>query len=228
MFGSLLICILCFSFADIATAISPNHFMSRFPQQGYPKSSSNCIRIYSLPFCPYCERVIIAAYKKRIQFDIININLRNKPDWFFAKNPEGTVPTVEHNGEVCDAIRKVSYSKKLTGNITKLLAMELAKAEQMLESPFYSGETLGLPDTVLYPCIQRLRMIGQTINDGFLDNYFPNHFSKLVKWFVRMQTLPEAMQETEQHSRTSTNSKGNHNACFPHRPICLTSNFPNI
>ncbi|VDM96845.1 unnamed protein product [Onchocerca ochengi] len=92
---------------------------------------------------------------------------------------------------VCDAIRKVSYSKKLTGNITKLLAMELAKAEQMLESPFYSGETLGLPDIVLYPCIQRLRMIGQTINDGFLDNYFPNHFSKLVKWFVRMQTLPE-------------------------------------
>lgn len=28
-------------------------------------------------------------------YEVVNINLKNKPDWFFEKNPSGTVPVLE-------------------------------------------------------------------------------------------------------------------------------------
>ena len=40
--------------------------------------------------------------------EIVNINLRHKPDWFKARNPIGLVPTLElddivvHESNVCD------------------------------------------------------------------------------------------------------------------------------
>uniref|UniRef100_A0A8R1TLS4 Glutathione S-transferase omega n=1 Tax=Onchocerca volvulus TaxID=6282 RepID=A0A8R1TLS4_ONCVO len=203
-------------------------------KQDYSEQSLNSTRIYSQPFCLYCERVIIAAHKKSLRFEVINVdNLEDIPDWFYSKNPEGVVPVLEHNGKlvngsqmiieylddvypeisivskepllrakqrydafklesVCNAIRKISYSKRLTGNIDAL-AMELAKAEELLQSSFYSGETLGLPDIVLFPFIQRLFMIRKIIKDNFLDKVFPIHFSKLENWFTRMRTLPEVI-----------------------------------
>ncbi|VDP20253.1 unnamed protein product [Onchocerca flexuosa] len=91
---------------------------------------------------------------------------------------------------VCDAIRKVTFTNRLIGDIN-LLAKQLAKAERMLQSPFYSGEEFGLPDIVLYPFIQRLFMIRSLINDYFLDVYFPLNYPKLMNWFVRMRTFPE-------------------------------------
>ena len=30
----------------------------------------------------------------------VNLNLKDKPDWFLQRNPEGTVPTLEFDGKV--------------------------------------------------------------------------------------------------------------------------------
>ncbi|VDN00328.1 unnamed protein product, partial [Onchocerca ochengi] len=76
----------------------------------YPEPSSNSVRIYSLPFCPYGESVILAAYKKGIQFDIGYINHPYQMNWFLAKHPEGALPAVEHNGElVIDSLVIMEY-----------------------------------------------------------------------------------------------------------------------
>ena len=53
---------------------------------------------YSLPKKSYFvlqrTRLVLAA--KGIEYECININLREKPEWFLELNPLGKVPTIEH------------------------------------------------------------------------------------------------------------------------------------
>ncbi|XP_067858069.1 glutathione S-transferase omega-1-like [Heptranchias perlo] len=53
------------------------------------------IRIYSMRFCPFAQRTRLVLEAKGIKYEIVNINLLNKPDWFFEKNPFGLVPVLE-------------------------------------------------------------------------------------------------------------------------------------
>ncbi|XP_027707193.1 glutathione S-transferase omega-1-like [Vombatus ursinus] len=53
------------------------------------------IRVYSMRFCPFAERTLLVLKAKGIKHEIININLKNKPEWFFKKNPFGLVPVLE-------------------------------------------------------------------------------------------------------------------------------------
>lgn len=47
-------------------------------------------------FCPAAQRALIYASVKKIPSEVININLQQKPDWYFTKNYKGQVPTLEH------------------------------------------------------------------------------------------------------------------------------------
>ncbi|OWK07829.1 GSTO1, partial [Cervus elaphus hippelaphus] len=53
------------------------------------------IRVYSMRFCPYAQRTRLVLTAKGIRHEVININLKNKPEWFFKKNPSGLVPVLE-------------------------------------------------------------------------------------------------------------------------------------
>ncbi|KFO11613.1 Glutathione S-transferase omega-1, partial [Balearica regulorum gibbericeps] len=53
------------------------------------------IRLYSMRFCPFAQRTRLVLHAKGISHEVININLKNKPDWFFEKNPFGLVPVLE-------------------------------------------------------------------------------------------------------------------------------------
>uniref|UniRef100_A0A8C5YL15 Glutathione S-transferase omega n=1 Tax=Marmota marmota marmota TaxID=9994 RepID=A0A8C5YL15_MARMA len=53
------------------------------------------IRVYSMRFCPYSHRTRLVLKAKGIRHEVININLRNKPDWYFTKHPFGQVPVLE-------------------------------------------------------------------------------------------------------------------------------------
>ncbi|XP_054132849.1 glutathione S-transferase omega-1 [Melozone crissalis] len=53
------------------------------------------IRLYSMRFCPYAQRTRLVLRAKGISHEVININLKNKPDWYFEKNPSGLVPVLE-------------------------------------------------------------------------------------------------------------------------------------
>lgn len=48
--------------------------------------------IFSMKFCPYAHRARLALSFKQIPYEIININLKNKPKWYFDIHPKGQVP----------------------------------------------------------------------------------------------------------------------------------------
>ncbi|KAL4625032.1 glutathione S-transferase omega-1 [Arapaima gigas] len=79
------------------------------------------IRIYSMRFCPFAQRARLVLNAKGVRYDVININLKNKPNWFLEKNPLGTVPVLENDcGQlicespiVCEYLDELYSEKKL-------------------------------------------------------------------------------------------------------------------
>ncbi|ESP01809.1 hypothetical protein LOTGIDRAFT_172362 [Lottia gigantea] len=69
----------------------------RLPADPLP---DGCIlRLYSMRMCPYAQRARLVLSAKNIKYDRINIDLNNKPNWFFDINPNGEVPVIIHNGQ---------------------------------------------------------------------------------------------------------------------------------
>lgn len=53
------------------------------------------LRLISHKLCPYVQRAVIVAEEKGIEYERIDIDLANKPDWFLAISPTGKVPVLE-------------------------------------------------------------------------------------------------------------------------------------
>lgn len=79
------------------------------------------IRLYSMRYCPFAQRTRLVLKAKGIKHEIVNINLKNKPDWFFEKNPGGLVPVLEtskghliyESPITCEYLDEVYPEKKL-------------------------------------------------------------------------------------------------------------------
>ena len=53
------------------------------------------ITLYDAPRCPYCARVRIVLAEKGVEYETVEIDLANRPDWIYEKNPLGKVPVLE-------------------------------------------------------------------------------------------------------------------------------------
>nr|QWV59556.1 glutathione S-transferase omega 1 [Lasioderma serricorne] len=58
------------------------------------------LRLYSMEYCPYAHRVRLILLAKGVDHDIVNINLLNKPEWYFNIHPEGKVPALVTDDDV--------------------------------------------------------------------------------------------------------------------------------
>ncbi|KAL0121216.1 hypothetical protein PUN28_008713 [Cardiocondyla obscurior] len=53
------------------------------------------IRLYSMRFCPYAQRIHLVLDAKQIPYDVVYVNLTHKPDWLIEKSPLNKVPCIE-------------------------------------------------------------------------------------------------------------------------------------
>lgn len=100
-----------------------------------PEETSGKARLYSMKFCPYAHRIRLILSMKKVPHDIVNINLRNKPEWYYEIHPDGKVPAfVDTDGKVIvDSIEIANYLDekypipKLYSENTKDRDLELLK-----------------------------------------------------------------------------------------------------
>ena len=57
------------------------------------------IKIYSFDKCPYAQRSRMALIEKQLAFELIEIDVYNKPDWFLEISPYGKVPVLVDGGK---------------------------------------------------------------------------------------------------------------------------------
>jgi glutathione S-transferase len=56
------------------------------------------ITLYDAARCPYCARVRIVLAEKGVPYDPVEIDLSDRPEWLYQKNPVGKVPVLEQDG----------------------------------------------------------------------------------------------------------------------------------
>jgi glutathione S-transferase len=55
------------------------------------------LTLYDAARCPYCARARIALAEKGVEFDALEIDLSDRPQWIYEKNATGRVPVVEED-----------------------------------------------------------------------------------------------------------------------------------
>jgi glutathione S-transferase len=56
------------------------------------------LTLYDAPRCPYCARVRIVLAEKGIPFEVVEVDLSDRPAWIYEKNDTGRVPVLEEDG----------------------------------------------------------------------------------------------------------------------------------
>jgi glutathione S-transferase len=55
------------------------------------------ITLYNAARCPYVARVRIVLAEKGLEYETVEIDLSDRPVWYYEKNPTGRVPTIEED-----------------------------------------------------------------------------------------------------------------------------------
>jgi glutathione S-transferase len=96
----------------------------------FPELAADKLRLYSMRFCPFTQRTRLVLSHLNVPYEVINVNLKSKPDWFLARNPLGEVPTLEQRNKIitesaiCD-----EYLEELHGNYNLFPADPYEKAK---------------------------------------------------------------------------------------------------
>jgi len=83
------------------------------------RSKQSRYLLISHKLCPYVQRAVITMQEKGIEYERIDIDLANKPDWFLALSPTGRVPVLIVDGRhrlfesaaICEYLDEVSDSR---------------------------------------------------------------------------------------------------------------------
>ncbi|MBW4687947.1 MAG: glutathione S-transferase family protein [Komarekiella atlantica HA4396-MV6] len=88
------------------------------------------IKIYSAVVCPYAHRSRLVLQEKGIDFDLIEIDLQNKPEGFTDISPYGKVPAIaHHNHRVWESAVINEYLNEVFPNPPLLPSSPIAKAQ---------------------------------------------------------------------------------------------------
>ncbi|MBL6941403.1 MAG: glutathione S-transferase N-terminal domain-containing protein, partial [Rhodospirillales bacterium] len=52
------------------------------------------LQIISATVCPYAQRTRMVLQEKNLEFEVVEIDLKNKPDWFNDVSPYSKVPVL--------------------------------------------------------------------------------------------------------------------------------------
>jgi len=88
-----------FNFIKMSSSV--HNLISHHFKTGEPEPSpvaKNAYRLYNMRYCPYAHRTVLYLARKNIPVEIINIYLKNKPEWYCKINPMGQVPAFEEQG----------------------------------------------------------------------------------------------------------------------------------
>lgn len=67
------------------------------------------MKLYDAARCPYCARVRIALAEKGLDFETVEIDLRNRPAWIYELNPSGRVPVLDDGFVLPESLLIMEY-----------------------------------------------------------------------------------------------------------------------
>ena len=85
-----------------------------------PKNSDD-IQLLVHKFCPFAQRAWIALSAKKVPFELVEVDLYDKPAWFLNLNPKGLVPVLVVDGNpVTESEDIIDFIDKMEPNVGSL------------------------------------------------------------------------------------------------------------
>lgn len=102
------------------------------------------IQLISFKTCPFVQRAVLALEEKGADYEIVFIDLADKPAWFLAKSPRGKVPVLDVDGV------SLFESQAIVEYLDETLPPRLASPDPVLRARerawfAYASEDLFLP-----------------------------------------------------------------------------------
>ncbi|KAL3243587.1 hypothetical protein MRX96_020181 [Rhipicephalus microplus] len=66
----------------------------------FPPLTPGKLRLYSMRFCPYARRALLILKAKSIDHEVVNINLKDRPEWCKDVLPAGTIPVLSQDDKL--------------------------------------------------------------------------------------------------------------------------------
>ncbi|CAN7937053.1 unnamed protein product, partial [Ixodes hexagonus] len=97
----------------------------------FPSLTPGKLRIYSMRFCPYAQRVLLLLVAKKVDHEVVNINLSKRPEWTPRVLPARTVPVLHQDDKlisgsmaIAQYLEEVYASHKLLSSDPYLRALD--------------------------------------------------------------------------------------------------------
>jgi glutathione S-transferase len=100
------------------------------------------VRLIDAPACPYCARARIALAEKGLDYETVEIDLRDRPAWVYDLNPLGRVPILDDGFVLPESAVIMEYLEERYPSPALLPADHAARAAARL-AVFRFGTLLG-------------------------------------------------------------------------------------
>jgi glutathione S-transferase len=98
--------------------------------------------LYDAARCPYCARVRIVLSEKGIDYESVEIDLRNRPEWLYELNHSGKVPVLDDGFVLPESAVIMEYLEERSRQ-PALLPNDLARRADSRLQVFRFDELLG-------------------------------------------------------------------------------------
>jgi RNA polymerase-associated protein len=100
------------------------------------------LKLYDAAACPFCARVRIVLEEKGLEYDTVEIDLRNRPSWIYDLNASGKVPVLDDGFVLPESAVIMEYIEERHREPALLPAGAVARAGARL-AVFRFDELLG-------------------------------------------------------------------------------------
>lgn len=182
------------------------NFNTKHLRKGDPLPPFNGkLRVYNMRYCPYAQRTILALNAKQIDYEVVNIDLIDKPEWLTTKSAFAKVPAIEIAEDVTiyESLVTVEYLDEVYPKrpllpqdpLKKALDKIIVEASAPIQSLFI--KILKFSDTVNEEHVaayhKALDFIQEQLkNRGtvFLDGSEPGYADYMIwPWFERLRAF---------------------------------------
>lgn len=163
------------------------------------------LRLYNMRYCPYAQRTVLALNAKNVDYEIVNIDLMDKPEWLTSKSAFGKVPALEiaENLTIYESLVTVEYLDDVYPQrpllpkdpVKKAIDKIIVEAISPIHAVYF--KLVRGPDTITEDNItayyKNLTFIQQELQKRgtkFLDGDQPGYADYMIwPWFERLHVM---------------------------------------
>ncbi|XP_075979218.1 uncharacterized protein LOC142978600 [Anticarsia gemmatalis] len=189
---------------------NPKHLSKGDPLPPY----NGKLRLYNMRYCPFAQRAVLALNAKNIDYEIVNIDLVDKPEWLAQKSAFTKVPALEvaEGVSIYESLVIVEYlddvyperplfpKDPVKKAFDKILVEALGQIHNVVYRTVKAPETI--TDELIVSYHKALAFIQSTIEERgtkYLDGEQPGYADYMLwPWFERIPSFPNDKIQIEE------------------------------